>query len=250
MKSSDVSEAVIWHDVENGAYDADLSAWHELAAAAGGPVVDLGCGTGRVALDLARGGHRVLGVDVELAFVAALKERAVQRGLEANAVVGDIRELRVEGEFSLVIVPMQTIQLLDGPDQRRAALTGMRKCLAPRGLVALAIVEGDLGSGDPGFGLERPLPDVGEIDGWIYSSLPTELRRDGNRIVVSRLRQTVAPDGDLTEEPSEVTLATLTAESLEAEAVAADLRPAGRREIAPTDSHVGSTIVLLEAAAQ
>jgi len=57
------SAAVIWHDVECGGYEGDLALWRELAAA-GGPILDLGCGTGRVALDLARRGHRVHGLDL------------------------------------------------------------------------------------------------------------------------------------------------------------------------------------------
>ncbi len=47
---SATAERAIWHDAECGAYAADLALWEELAAAAGGPVLDLGCGTGRVAL--------------------------------------------------------------------------------------------------------------------------------------------------------------------------------------------------------
>ena len=43
---------VIWHDVECGAYVADLPLWRELAAACEGPILDVGAGTGRVTLDL------------------------------------------------------------------------------------------------------------------------------------------------------------------------------------------------------
>ena len=50
------SPLVVWHDVECGRYDADLPLWRELAASARRPVLDVGAGTGRVALDLARAG--------------------------------------------------------------------------------------------------------------------------------------------------------------------------------------------------
>ncbi len=241
------TEAVIWHDVENGAYDADLELWLELARRSGGPILEIGCGTGRVALEIARHGHHVQGVDIEPPFVEALRERAEARRLEASAEVGDIRDLHVLGEFSLIIVPMQTIQLLDGPDERRSALGGMKSLLAPRGLIALAIVEGDLGAEPAGIDLGPPLPDVVEIDGWVYSSLPIEVRADGGRLIISRLRQIVAPDGDLTDERESLSLAVLDPGLVEAEAAEEGLRPAGRREIEPTDIHVGSAVVLLEA---
>src|SRR5439155_743 len=54
---------VIWHDVECGAYVADLPLWRELAAACEGPILDVGAGTGRVTLDLARHGHDVVALD-------------------------------------------------------------------------------------------------------------------------------------------------------------------------------------------
>ena len=241
------AEKVIWHDIENGAYEADLALWRELALAAGGPALEIGCGTGRVTLDLGRHGHHVLGVDIEPAFVAALRERARSRGVEASAEVGDVRTLDVTGQFALIIVPMQTIQLLADAEERRTALAAMRGHLAPRGLIAIAIIDGEPGA-DSDDGLGPPLPDVAEIDGWVYSSLPIEVRPEGGRLVISRLRQIVTPDGDLTDEMAELSLAVLEPGVLEAEAADAGLLPAGRREISETDLHVGSAVVLLEAA--
>ncbi|HEX2096652.1 MAG TPA: hypothetical protein VHF50_04725, partial [Solirubrobacterales bacterium] len=93
---------------------------------------------------------------------------------------------------------------------------------------------------------KRPLPDAREIDGWVYSSLPLESRIDDDAIVVRRLRQTVSPSGELSEELDEVRLRRLDASAVEHEAEAAGLRPVGRREIPATADHVGSTVVVLE----
>ena len=49
-----MSAAAAWQDVECGAYSADLEAWERLAAASEGPMLELGSGTGRVCLHLAR----------------------------------------------------------------------------------------------------------------------------------------------------------------------------------------------------
>jgi len=230
----------IWHDVECGGYDADLPLWAELAGDAAGPVLDLGCGTGRVALHLARRGHDVTGLDRDPELVAAFERRAA--GLPARAVEGDARDFRLGAEFALALAPMQLVQLFDSRAERLALLTCVASHLRPGGLAALAIVEEvPAGVGDP----EEVVPDAREVDGWLYASLPVETAVDPDRILVRRLRRTVSPDGELSEEPNRVCLRVLGAEELEREAEAAGLRPLARREVGPTEVHVGSTVVLL-----
>ena len=65
----------MWHDVECGRYDADLPLWHELAREAPEGVLDVGAGTGRVALRLAHAGHDVTALDIDPTLLAVL-ERA------------------------------------------------------------------------------------------------------------------------------------------------------------------------------
>ena len=67
---------MIWHDVECGSYAADLPLWRELAAAAGGPVLDVGAGTGRVSVDLHRRGYDVHALDVDPALLANVNHPA------------------------------------------------------------------------------------------------------------------------------------------------------------------------------
>jgi len=67
--------AVVWHDLECGGYRVDMPAWLELAERAGGPVLDVGAGTGRVSLALARAGHAVTAVDRDQALLDALGQR-------------------------------------------------------------------------------------------------------------------------------------------------------------------------------
>ena len=68
--------AVMWHDVECGTYTADLPLWRRLARDSGGPTLDVGAGTGRVALDLARAGERVTALDLDAELLAELARRA------------------------------------------------------------------------------------------------------------------------------------------------------------------------------
>src|SRR5262249_37949539 len=72
---------VIWHDLECGPYTADLALWRTLADDAQGPILDVGAGSGRVTLDLARHGHTVTALDVDPDLIAALADRAAAAGL-------------------------------------------------------------------------------------------------------------------------------------------------------------------------
>jgi SAM-dependent methyltransferase len=230
----------IWHDLECGGYDADLALWEELADRAGDPVLELGCGTGRVALHLARRGHRVFGVDRDPDLTAVLAARA--EDLPVEALAADARELDLEAEFALALAPMQFLQLLPSESDLVACLRGLAAALRPGGLLAAAIVE-RLPEADAAA---PPLPDVRDVKGWVYSSLPVEAAVGAGEIVLRRLRQTVSPAGELSEDEDEVRLRTFAAAELEATAEAAGLHPAGRRAIPMTDTHVGSLVVLLE----
>jgi SAM-dependent methyltransferase len=231
---------VIWHEVECGAYSADLALWEELAGAGGGPVLELGCGSGRVACHLAARGHRVAGLDREQGLVAELERRAGAQG--ARGIVGDAREFDLDEEFALVLAPMQLVQLLDGPEERASCLAAVRRHLRPGGSAAFAIVESlPAPVDDP-----APLPDVREVEGWVYSSLPLETVEEPDALVVRRLRQVVSPDGGIEDEVDEIRIRRLSAEGLEREGAATGLTAAGRRDLPPTPEHVGSTVVVLE----
>jgi len=237
MRDRDAS--VVWHEAECGGYAADLALWEELADQCAGRILELGCGTGRVARHLARRGHRVVGVDANAALIAELSRSAAAPTIEA--VLADVRDFELGSEFELAIAPMQLIQLLDSADQRLACLRSVERHLAAGGAAAFAIVESVPAPTDA----PPPLPDTREADGWVYSSLPIEAARDDGAIRVRRLRQTVSPGGELSEAIDEVVLRELDAATLEAEAAKAGLRAAGRRSIPATDAHVGSTVVLL-----
>jgi SAM-dependent methyltransferase len=235
--------SVIWHDLECGRYVEDLPFWRQLAAESGGPVLDIGAGTGRVALELARAGHTVTALDLDAVLLDELRARAA--GLAVDTVVGDARTFALGRRFALCIVPMQTIQLLGGPG-RRAFLARAREHLLERGLLAIALAdelevfevpEGELG----------PLPDVCELDGVVYSSRPTAVRAQAGGFVLERTRETVAVDGSLSALYDEIRLDSLGADQLEDEGVRAGLRAAGQARIPATADYVGSVVVMLRA---
>jgi SAM-dependent methyltransferase len=246
------SATVIWHDLECGRYRADLTLWSQLAGDSGDPVLDVGAGSGRVTLELAQRGHRVLAVDLDPELLAALDERAAAladgAASRVSTRVADARELDLgEQRFALCIVPMQTVQLLEGSAGRRAFLTRARAHLTPGATIAMAIAD-VLEPFDVAQGFPPPLPDVTEIGGTVYCSRPTAVRLlpDG-RYRLERRREIVTPDGQLTAARDEIVLDHVSPEQLEQDGRAAGLT-VGPRELVPeTEEYVGSTVVMLGA---
>lgn len=240
-------DAVVWHDVECAAYEADLPLWRELAATAGGAVLDLGCGTGRVALDLAERGHDVTAVDSDPALVAALAGRARERGLRVHAHALDARTLDLGRTFALAIAPMQVVQLLGGAEGRGSMLAAVRRHLGAGGELAAALA-------DPFDGLAAdqllpPLPDVREDDGWVFQSTPIAVRDEPDgALAIDRLREAVSPAGDHSGSVATIRLDRVDAATLEAEAAEHGFRALPARRVPETDAYVGSTVVRLEAA--
>jgi SAM-dependent methyltransferase len=239
---------VIWHDVECGSYDEDLPLWRSLAAEHGDPVLDVGAGTGRVTLDLVRAGHRVTALDREPALLDELMRRAdgANGAGGVATVTADARDFDVAERFPLVIVPMQTIQLLGGAAGRAAFLTCARRHMTPGGVLAVAIAE-VLDLYEVVEGMAMPLPDVREVDGIVYSSQPTAVRAIGGGFVLERRREIVDEAGERTVEENLIRLDGLTARGLEREAAAAGLERGGRAHVPATEDYSGSEVVILRA---
>lgn len=239
--------ATLWHDLECGRYDADLPLWRRLAAEQGGPLLDVGAGTGRVALDLARAGFDVVALDLEQELLCALRARAdadpAGIGARVTTIVGDARDFALPGRrFPLILAPMQTVQLL-GTAGRAGFLRCVAAHLAPGGLMAAALA--DALDGFDAEHTEPPLPDIVEVDGWVHVSQPVAVRPGPTGVTIERIRQSVSPDGRRSAEGDAIHLDALTADQLAAEGVAAGLRDGGRLRVEATDEHVGSEVVVL-----
>jgi SAM-dependent methyltransferase len=255
MSAVGLPMSVIWHDLECGAYAEDLPLWRELAAEHGDPVLDVGAGTGRVALDLAHAGYHVTALDRDRELLEALAARALGRNVSMDAVssqalvatvVADAREFDLGERFPLIIVPMQTIQLLDGRDGRARFLACARRHLEPGGALAVAIAEA-LDLYDVTDGVPSPLPDIRELDGIVYSSQPVAVRAERDGFVLERRRETVAIEGERTVERDRIRLDRLTARGLAREGRAAGFARVQRARVRETSDYVGSEVVILRA---
>lgn len=233
---------MIWHDLECAGYTADLRIWRELAERAGGPVLDLGAGTGRVTLDLAQRGHALTALDSDPELLDELARRAEEGGLEVRCIRGDARSLPETEPFALAIAPMQFLQIMGGPAERGRLLSGVADGLAPGGVFAAAVT--DLDEAVATEDAAPPLPDVAESGRWVFSSIPLDVRPHPRGILVEWLRQKVSPAGELTEERHTQVLEELGPDRLEREAAEHGLRVEERRDVAPTSDYVGSTVLI------
>jgi SAM-dependent methyltransferase len=230
-----IDPRVAWHDVECGTYEIDLPLWGELAAEAPDGVLDVGAGTGRVAIPLARAGFSVTALDNDPVLLAELSRRERR----VATLVADATDFTLPRPVSLIIVPMQTIQLLD---DRGGFFASARRSLAPGGRVAMAIATG-LEAFDGGAAL--PFPDLGEAGGYRFISQPMAIRLLDDGVRIERIRQLVAPDGTRTTEEDAVHLATVSPGVLAEEAAEHGLEAEELRHIPETPAHVGSEVVIL-----
>jgi len=246
--SPSTDPAVVWHDVECGGYDGDLSLWEELASERPGPALELGAGTGRVALHLARRGHRVVAVEGDQALAPELARRAAAGALEVEVIAADARRLSLGRRFELILAPMQFLQLFLDARERHSVLAACRAHLARGGLLAAAVIDGVPESIlPPEPGDSAPLPDIRERDGIVYSSLPLGVTVSAGLMESRRLRERVTADGEIDAETHVDRLALLDPARIESEAESVGLRLDRRIEVAATEAHVGSIVLILRA---
>ena len=243
MKATLVAgDELIWHDVEHSSFGADLALFERMARGTEGPIADLGAGTGRVGLHLAGRGHRVVAIESDPRLAGELEARARRSGLPLEVRCIDARELELAEKPSLIIAPMQFLHILGGRRGRRRLLEAVARSLAEGGRFAASLLSEDLpeGSWRP-----DPIPDVKEVEGWVHSSLPTEIEVGDELITLRRLRSLVSPAGDLTEETYEISLDRLSVAELQREGLACGLVVRAIEAVPRSTDHEDSVIVTM-----
>ena len=242
-----MTSPAIWQEVEFGSYGADLPVWVELANAAGGPVVELGAGAGRVSLHLAGHGHEVVAVERDLELIRELEEVAESRGVTLSVVAGDLAspaELDLPVRPALVVGPLHVIQVVEGSG-RPALLERLRELMAPGGVLALTLVD-ESTMLSAGAASSQILPDMRELDGWVYSSEPLWVQVSDRVLTVRRLRESVSPEGRMERDIHDEVLHRIDPEMLESEGSDAGFIPKDRRQIVSGENEADSAVVLLE----
>ncbi len=123
-----------WYDLDFGPLTDDVAMILELAAGRE-RVLELGVGSGRIAVPLARSGHHVTGVDSSEAMLEAGARRMRESGV--NVVRGDLRCLNLDQQFDLVVFGLSTFQHLLRREDQVAALRSARTHLAHSGRLVI-----------------------------------------------------------------------------------------------------------------
>jgi Methyltransferase domain len=123
--------ADIYDELPTHPDDADAAVTYLAELAGDGPALELGIGTGRLALPLARGGLEVSGIDTSAAMVAKL--RAKPGGDEIPVTMGDFADVNVDGAFALIFVAYSTFFALLDADAQRRCFEGVADHLTPEG---------------------------------------------------------------------------------------------------------------------
>ena len=157
----------------------DIDFYVEEAKRTGGPVVELGVGTGRIAIPIALAGIAVIGVDSSRGMMAVARESAAAEGVELDLRFGDLRDPPVEGTFPLVISPFRALLHMESDADRRAALRAVSGLLEPGGTFV--------------FDVFAPLPDgIAETHGRWLEREPGIFERvewdEEQRTVIMRVR--------------------------------------------------------------
>jgi SAM-dependent methyltransferase len=121
------------YDPWSASVTEDVEFYVEEALAAGGPVVELACGTGRIAVPVAKAGVRLIGVDGSAEMLAVAAEYAAAAGTELDLRLGDMREPPVDERVPLVLIPFRSLLHMTTEADRLQALRAARELLLPGG---------------------------------------------------------------------------------------------------------------------
>lgn len=137
----------------------------DLARQAGGPVLEMGCGSGRVLIPTARAGVTIHGVDLSNEMLDVCRNSLARESDDVRARValsqGDARRFDAGSRFALITAPFRVAQILITREDQRAWLRNVRRHLAPGGLLCFDVFHTDYGRLGASSG---PFHDVDRID--------------------------------------------------------------------------------------
>jgi ubiquinone/menaquinone biosynthesis C-methylase UbiE len=187
----------------------DVPFWRRVALGAGGPVLELGCGTGRISLPLAKAGVELVGIDRSEAMLARLRARAMRASYRARLrpIRGDIRRLPfATGAFPMVLAPYGILQSLLRDRDLNATLDAVARVLAPGGTFGVDLVP-DVPNWQE---YSNRIQHRGNAAGGVHLTLVESVRQDrARRLTTFEQRYIVRRGGRTEAHPFQLTFRTL-----------------------------------------
>jgi SAM-dependent methyltransferase len=158
-----------FYDAELAARDPDdVGFYRERASAVDGPVLELGCGTGRITLELLADGVDAYGIDVSAEMLATLRETAAERGLDPSVRQADQADFAFDREFDLVTGPADVFLYNLTIAEQTAALENVQDALASGGEFVFSYFTPDLNTICEHYGTETTVEF--DYDGTTYTA--------------------------------------------------------------------------------
>lgn len=127
-----------FYDAIHGGFREDTGLWLSFAGRTDRPVLEVGCGTGRIALELARAGHQVTGIDPSPAMLAIARRKAEDDAIDVELIVGRVLELALEPErYGLVLLPLDVFLYCATGEEQVGTLRALGGSLVFNGLLAI-----------------------------------------------------------------------------------------------------------------
>lgn len=169
--------AELYDHVQPYAHRKDVAFFAEMARESGGPVLEVGCGTGRVLIPTARAGIEIWGLDLSPRMLGSCKRKLAQEPEDVQGRVklaeGDMRSFDLGRTFKLITMPFRPFQHLIAVEDQLACLACVHKHLAPDGRFILDLFNPSLTAltdemRKEGFGHEPEvtLPDGSRMKRW------------------------------------------------------------------------------------
>jgi SAM-dependent methyltransferase len=180
----------------------DVAFYCDVARKCGDPVLELGCGTGRITLAIAEAGYRVVGLDISGKMLERAAEKRASLRREArervHLVQGDMTQFDLGEKFRTVVIPFRPFQHLLATEQQMGCLNSVRKHLAPNGHLIVDFFQTDPERmHDPIFLNESPLIEYDLPDGRhvVLSERVATFHRALQRNDVEMIFRVTHPDG-------------------------------------------------------
>ncbi len=126
------------YDLRIGERGEDVEAYIQIAAECGGPILELGCGTGRVCIPLALQGHEVVGLDAAPKMLELAEQKAKAQGAQSiEFYLADMRDFTLDKKFRLALIPNNALHEAIELDDKKRVLDCIFSSLMPGGLLVM-----------------------------------------------------------------------------------------------------------------